>query len=148
MGFPKSFQTLKEQVSMFKNGTMTAEIDDDNDEIFDEFLGKTVDEKTGVVISNVNDEPIYIGFGHIVPKMVGGFLKYKVKFFPRMKFKPFITDSKTKGDSLEFTTSSIEATIFENDNGDWEKHKVYDTENWANTALEGFFVQQTPADGE
>ena len=25
--------------------------------------------------------------------------------------------------------------------GDWEKHKVYDTENEANTALDGFFVQ-------
>ena len=60
-----------------------------------------------------------------------------------MKFKPFITDSKTKGDSLEFTTLSVEATIFENDNGDWEKHKVYGTEAEANTALNGFFIQST-----
>ena len=50
------------------------------------------------------------------------------------------TDAKTKGDNLEFTTPSVEATIFENDDGDWEKHKVYDTENDANRALEGFFV--------
>ena len=85
MGFPEIFQTLKEQVSMFKSGTMTSGIDDDNDEIFAELLGKTVDEQTGVVISNVNDEPIYVGFGHIVPKMVGGSLKDKVKFFPKMK---------------------------------------------------------------
>lgn len=65
-----------------------------------------------------------------------------------MKFKPFIADSKTKGDSLEFTTPSVEATIFENDNGDWEKHNVYNTESEANTALESFFVQQTPTEGE
>ena len=26
-------------------------------------------------------------------------------------------------------------------NEDWEKHKVYDTESEANTALDGFFVQ-------
>ena len=63
------------------------------------------------------------------------------EFFPKMKFKPFIADAKTKGDNLEFTTPSVEATIFENDDGDWEKHKVYDTESEANTALEGFFVQ-------
>ena len=132
---------LKEQVSMFKSGTLTAGIDEDDDAIFAELLGKTVDEETGVVVSNVNDVPIYVGFGHIVPKMVNGAKKYKVEFFPKMKFKPFIADAKTKGDNLEFTTPSVEATIFENDDGDWEKHKVYDTENEANTALDGFFVQ-------
>lgn len=31
-----------------------------------------------------------------------------------MKFKPFIADAKTKGDNLEFTTPSVEVTIFEN----------------------------------
>ena len=132
---------LKEQVSLFKSGTMTAGIDDDDDAVFAELLGKTVDEETGVVTSNVNDLPIYVGFGHIVPKLVGGVKKYKAEFFPKVKFKPFIADSKTKGDSLEFTTPSVEATIFENDNGDWEKHGVYDTETEANTALTGFFVQ-------
>ena len=136
-----SDDTLKEQVSLFKSGTMTAGIDDDNDTVFAELLGKTVDKETGVVTSNVNDEPIYVGFGHIVPKMVGGVKKYKVEFFPKVKFKPFIADSNTKGDSLEFTTPSVEATIFENDNGDWEKHQLCDTENEANTALTGFFVQ-------
>ena len=136
-----SDDALKEQVSMFKSGTLTAGIDEDDDAIFAELLGKTVDEETGIVTSNVSDEPIYVGFGHIVPKLVNGKRKYKVEFFPKMKFKPFIADAKTKGDNLEFTTPSVEATIFENDDGDWEKHKVYDTESEANTALDGFFVQ-------
>ena len=139
---------VKEQVSVFKNGTLTAGIDDDDDTIFAELLGKTIDTETGVVTSNVNDVPIYVGFGHIVPKIVGGTRKYKVEFFPKMKFKPFMTDSKTKGDSLEFTTPSVEATIFENDDGDWEKHKVYDTESEANTALEGFFIQSEVTEGD
>ncbi len=133
--------TLKEQVSLFKNGTLTAGIDDDDDAIFAELLGKTVDKETGIVTSNVSDEPISVGFGHVVPKMVGGKRKYKVEFFPKMKFKPFMTDAKTKGENLEFTTPSVEATIFENDDGDWEKHKVCDTETDANTALESFFTQ-------
>ena len=138
-----SDDALREQISLFKSGTMTAGIDDDNDTVFAELLGKTVDKETGIITSNVNDESIFVGFGHVVPKMVGGKRKYKVEFFPKMKFKPFITDAKTKGDNLEFTTPSVEATIFENDNGDWEKHKVYDTESEANTALEVFFVQST-----
>ena len=115
----------------------------DDDAIFAELLGKTVDEETGIVTSNVSDEPIYVGFGHIVPKLVNGKRKYKVEFFPKMKFKPFIANSKTKGDSVEFTTPSVEATIFENDEGDWEKHKVCNTETEANSEFEGFFTQST-----
>lgn len=134
---------LREQVSLFKSGTLTAGIDDDDDTVFAELLGKTVDQQTGVVTSNSEDTPIYVGFGHIVPKMVGGAKKYKVEFFPKVKFKPFITDAKTKGDNLEFTTPSVEATIFENDNGDWEKHAVCDTETEANTLLASFFVSSS-----
>ena len=140
--------TLKEQVSLFKSGTLTAGIDDDDDSVFAELLGKTVDEETGVVTSNSEDTPIYVGFGHIVSKIVNGEKKYKVEFFPKVKFKPFIPDSKTKGDSLEFTTPSVEATIFENDNGDWEKHSVCDTESEANTLLESFFVQSKNSNNE
>ena len=139
---------LKEQVSLFKSGTLTAGIDDDDDSVFAELLGKTVDEQTGVVTSNTEDLPIYVGFGHIVSKIVNGEKKYKVEFFPKVKFKPFIPDSKTKGDSLEFTTPSVEATIFENDNGDWEKHSVCDTESEANTLLESFFVQSKNSNNE
>ena len=140
--------TLKEQVSLFKSGTLTAGIDDDDDSVFAELLGKTVDEQTGVVTSNTEDLPIYVGFGHIVSKIVNGEKKYKVEFFPKVKFKPFIPDSKTKGDSLEFTTPSVEATIFENDNGDWEKHSVCSTESEANTLLESFFVQSKNSNNE
>ena len=89
-----------------------------------------------------------MGFGHIVSKIVNGEKKYKVEFFPKVKFKPFIPDSKTKGDSLEFTTPSVEATIFENDNGDWEKHSVCSTESEANTLLESLFVQSKNLNNE
>lgn len=140
------YTVTREQVSLFKSGTLTAEIDNDDDTIFAELLGKTVDEETGVVTSNSEDTPIYVGFGHIVPKMVGRVKKYKVEFFPKIKFKPFITDAKTKGDNLEFTTPSVEATIFENDNGDWEKHSVCDTETETNTLLASFFVSSSQSE--
>lgn len=39
--------------------------------------------------------------------MVGGVKKYKVEFFPKFKFKPFIIDDKTRDDNLEFTTPSV-----------------------------------------
>lgn len=133
--------SIKEQVSLFRQGTLTAGIDDDDDSIFAEILGKTIAKETNIVSSNVNDEAIFVGFGHIVPKIISGKRKYKVEFFPKVKFKPFMTDAKTKGENLEFTTPSVEATIFENDSGDWEFHKVCDTEEEANTTLAGFFKQ-------
>ena len=83
---------LREQVSLFKSGTLTAGIDDDDDTVFAELLGKTVDQQTGVVTSNSEDTPIYVGFGHIVPKMISGVKKYKVEFLtwnlPRLQLKP------------------------------------------------------------
>lgn len=57
-------------------------------------------------------------------------------------------DAKTKGYNLEFTTPSVEATIFEDEDGNWEKHKVYDTESEANAAPESFFVQAASGGGE
>ena len=55
---------------------------------------------------------------------------------------------ENRANNLEFTTPSVEATIFEDEDGNWEKHKVYDTESEANTALEGFFVQAASGGGE
>ena len=137
--------SIKEQVSVFKSGTITAGIDDYNDKVFAELLGQTIDEESGLVTSNSSDTPIYVGFGHIVPKMVGGKRKYKVEFFPKVKFKPFMTDAKTKGDNLEFTTPSVEATVFEDSDGNWEKHNIFDTEDEAVTGLNALFVQPQTA---
>lgn len=134
---------IKEQVSVFQSGTITAGIDDDDDTIFSEILGKTMNSETGLVTSNVEDTPIYVGFGHVIPKLVNNVRKYKVEFFPKVKFKPFFTDAKTKSDSLEFTTPSVEATIFEDANGNWEKHNLFSTETEANGALDALFVQPT-----
>ena len=138
-----SDDVLKEQVSIFKNGTLTAGIDDDDDTVFAELLGQTRDTATGIVTSKVSDNPIYVGFGHIVPKMINGARKYKVEFFPKVKFKPFMTDATTKGDNLEFTTPSVEATIFESNGGIWEKHGVYNSEMAAINALNAMFGQSS-----
>lgn len=132
---------VQEQVSEFKTGTMTIGTDDGDYDSFAELLGKTVAED-GTVTSNSNDTPIFVGFGHIVPKMLNGSKKYKAEFFHKVKFKPFMADAQTKGDSIEFTTPSIEATIFENVNGDWEKHGIFETEAAALEALTGYFVQE------
>ena len=62
-------------------------------------------------------------------------------WFPKVQFKPYVTDKTTKGDSLEFSTPSVEGTIFANTSNDWRKRATFDTEEEANTFLDSLFVQ-------
>ena len=141
----------KENIDEFIDGTITMGIDDDDDEKFSVLLGEqsenyTTGEGTSaktvkVYKSNTNDIAKYFGFGQVVPKIISGSRKYKVEWFPKVQFKPFVVDKKTKGDSLEFTTPSVEGTIFADNNGDWRKRATFDTEEEANTFLDSLFVQ-------
>lgn len=143
---------LKEQDSSFKKGTLTLGVDDDDDAVFAELLGQSATEKEvgsgdtkesiKEYTSNSSNNAEYVGFGHIVTKMINGVRKYKVEFFHKVKFKPFIADAKTKGESLEFTTPSVEGTIMTLANGDWEKHATFSNEENAKTYLDSLFVQE------
>lgn len=133
---------LAESDYSFKKGTLLIVVADDKDEICAELLGNDVSEENEVT-SNVNDTAPECGFGHIVPKIVNGSKKYKVEFFPRVKFTKITTDRKTKGESIEFATTNIEATVFPLEEaingleiGDWEKHKTFTTETEAETYLD------------
>lgn len=130
----------------FKKGTLNIVIADDKDSVCAEILGNNITE-SGEVTSNVDDTAPECGFGHIVPKIVNGQKKYKVEFFPRIKFTKITTDRKTKGESTEFTTTNVEATVFplaEQINGlevgDWEKHQTFDTETDAETYLDALLT--------
>lgn len=114
-----------EDVSEFSYGDLTMGVADDNDEAFDEILGRTRSSE-GEVVSNVNDAPKYVGFSDIITKIKNGKKIYKVEFLPKVKFKPFVTGAKTKGDSLEFTTPSVEGKFYENADGNYEIHKEFE----------------------
>ena len=136
---------LAESDYSFKKGTLTLTVADDNDELCAELLGNTDDE--GEVTSNVNDVAPEFGYGHIIPKMVGGVKKFKVEFFPRVKFTKVTGDNKTRGENVEFGTTSIEGTVFPLETainglavGDWEKHQTFDTLAEAETYLNGLLT--------
>lgn len=141
---------LKEKAVAFKKGTLTIGIDDDDDSIFSPLLGEKTatytpngsDTSVTEYLSGSEDVPAYFGFGHVVPKMINGLRKYKVEWFPKVQFKPYVTDKKTKGDSLEFTTPSVEGTVFENNGKVWRRRATFDTEDEANAYLDSLFVQQ------
>lgn len=123
---------LAESDYSFKKGTLSLTVADDDDKLCAELLGNT--DTDGEVTSNIGDTAPEFGYGHIIPKMVGGERKYKVEFFPRVKFTKVTSDNKTRGESVEFSTTAIEGTVFPLEVainglaiGDWEKHKTFAT---------------------
>ena len=132
---------LAETDYTFKKGSLAITVANDDDDKDAELMGNTITE--GEVTKNITDTAPEVGYGHIVTKMVNGVRKYKVEFFPRVKFTKITTDAKTRGESVEFGTTSIEGVVYPLDaemNGDpagtWEKHKTFATEAEAEAYLD------------
>ena len=125
----------------FKKGTLAITVANDDDKKEAELMGNTITEDE--VTKNVSDTAPEFGYGHIVTKMVNGVKKFKVEFFPRVKWTKITTDAKTRGESVEFGTTAIEGTVFPLDAdfngfkaGDWEKHQTFATEAEAEEYLD------------
>lgn len=133
--------TLAECDYSFKKGTLSITVANDDDKKEAELMGNTISEDE--VTKNVSDTAPEFGYGHIVTKIVNGVKKYKVEFFPRVKWTKITTDAKTRGESVEFGTTAIEGTVFPLDAdfngfkaGDWEKHQTFATEAEAEAYLD------------
>ena len=139
---------LAETDYSFKKGSLAITVAHDEDERDAEFMGNTVTE--GEVVQNIGDTAPEFGYGHIVTKMIGGVKKYKVEFFPRVKFTKITTDGKTRGESVEFGTTAIECTVYPLDKefngmtaGTWEKHQTFATEAEAEAYLDSCLTPAT-----
>ncbi len=132
---------LAETDYSFKKGGLAITVAHDEDERDAKLMGNTI--KDGEVVQTIADTAPEVGYGHIVTKMIGGVKKYKVEFFPRVKFTKITTDAKTRGESVEFGTTAIEGTVYPLDAefngmtaGTWEKHQTFDTEAEAEAYLD------------
>lgn len=126
----------------FKKGTLTITIADDDDAFIAELFGSTVASSGGEVSSSIEDSASEFGYGHIIPKIVGGERKYKVEFFPRVKFTEVSGDNKTRAESVEFGTTSLKGIVMPLDTaingmavGVWEKHQTFESLTEAETYL-------------
>ena len=130
----------------FKKGTLSLTIADDKDELIAELFGNDKAEG-GEVTSTIADSAPEFGYGHIIPKIVGGVKKFKVEFFPRVKFTEVSGDNKTRAESVEFGTTSLTAVVYPIDtpingmaSGVWEKHNTFATLAEAETYLDGLLT--------
>lgn len=96
-----------EIVKEFKNGILSLGVDDIGASVASDLTGATID-ANGVVVSASEDggEPVAVGFR---AKKSNG--KYKYYWLYRVKFGIPATNLATKGDSITFSTPTIEGTI-------------------------------------
>jgi len=96
-----------EIIKEFKNGTLSLGIDDIGAAIASDLTGATIDDNK-VLISTSEDggDPVAIGFR---AKKANG--KYRYFWLYRVKFGIPATNLTTKGDSITFSTPTIEGTV-------------------------------------
>ncbi len=129
--------SLAESDTSFQSGSVTIGIDDEDQATMATLLGHTVDTTSQAMIRNVNDIAPYVGFGRIVVKMINNVKKYKVEFLYKVKFAEPSQEDQTKGETVEFATTTLEGTVATLANGKWSETKTFDTKAEALTYLEG-----------
>lgn len=133
---------LAESDTSFQSGTVTLGLDDEDLATMATLLGHTI--TSGNMVRNATDTAPYVGIGRIITKMVGGVYKYKVEFLCKVKFSEPSQDENTRGESLEFGTSTLEGTIATLANGNWSIAQTFDTMTEAQTYLNSLFATATP----
>lgn len=131
---------LAESDTSFASGTITLGVTDDDDTIFAPLLGHTL--TNGEVLKTSSDVAPYVGIGRIVTKMVNGAYKYKVEFLYKVKFGEPSRDETTRGESIEFSTPSIEGVVatLGDLNGTWGKTKTFTSKSDALTYLKNMLA--------
>ena len=96
-----------EIVKEFQSGTLTLGVDNIGLSVAADLTGATID-KNSVLVSTSEDggDPVAVGFR---AKKANG--KYRYFWLYRVKFGIPATNLTTKGDSIEFSTPSIEGTV-------------------------------------
>lgn len=128
-----------EVVKEFKSGTISLGIDDIGAAVAESLTGATID-SNGVVISASEDggSPVAVGFR---AKRANG--KYRYFWLYRVKFGIPATNLATKGDSITFSTPTIEGTVMRRNRPDYQDKHPWKAEL---TEGEGNGIQSVSAD--
>lgn len=112
-------------------GTLSVELNNDEDEIYVFLLGHEKAE-SGEISYNVNDTPPYVGCGAIGKS--GN--KYVAKFYKKVQFSEPNDENQTKQENTTFTHVTLEGTILIPEDGEWKLREEFDTlaaaKSWLN----------------
>ncbi len=113
-----------EAVKEFKSGTLSLGVDEIGNEAAAALVGARVD-ANGVLISSGEDVSNYVAIGFRAKKSNG---KYKYYWLYRVLFGIPATNLATKGDSITFSTPTIEGTILQRNKVDGANKHLWKAE--------------------
>ena len=139
-----------EVVKEFKSGTLSLGVDDIGAPVASDLTGSTI-YTNGVVISASEDggDPVAVGFR---AKKSNG--KYRYYWLYRVKFGIPATNLATKGDSITFSTPTIEGTIMRRNKLDafgkhpWKAEVTEGTEGVDQSVIDGWYDEVYEPVGE
>ena len=131
--------SLAESDTSFQSGTISLGTDDDRESIFADVLGHSID-ASGNVVRNVNDVAPYVAIGRVIVKLVGNVKVYKTEILYKVKFAEPSQEDNTRGESVEFSTPTIEGQISALANGKWSEAKTFTTKAEAVAYILGVFA--------
>lgn len=112
----------------FQSCSETLELNDLTQEVASYLLGHKVDEETGEMIANADDVAPYVGHGYYCRVKRNNKLMFRALWFPKVKFAEPSDNAETKGESINFQSSSITSEIIADSKGDWKREKTFETE--------------------
>lgn len=118
----------------FSSGTVSIEIDDFTNTAQVALLGytegSTIDASLGTKELKAADSstPVIVGFGFYGKKKVSNATKWRAIWLKKVQFKEPSDEMKTKGETVEFGTTSLEGTIMVAADGYWKEEGTFDTE--------------------
>lgn len=128
---------LAESDTSFQSGTVSIEVDNADLTTQATLLGHTISGEE--MVRKATDTAPYVALGRIVTKLVAGNYQYKVEFLPKVKFSEPSQEDTTKGESVEFGTTTLEGIVSTLADGTWSKTQTFETITEARTYLNGLF---------
>ena len=113
-----------EVVKEFKSGTLSLGVDDIGPSVASDLSGVTID-KNNVIIASSEDTTSPVAIGFRAKKSNG---KYKYFWLYRVKFGIPASSLATKGDSITFSTTTIEGTIMRRNKPDGKNNHPWKAE--------------------
>ncbi|MDY4813518.1 MAG: major tail protein [Ruminococcus sp.] len=113
-----------EVVKEFKSGTLSLGVDDIGPSVASDLSGVTID-KNNVIIASSEDATSPVAIGFRAKKSNG---KYKYFWLYRVKFGIPASSLATKGDSITFSTPTIEGTIMRRNKPDGKNNHPWKAE--------------------
>jgi phi13 family phage major tail protein len=133
---------IAEVIKEFKSGKLTLGIDDIGVAVTQDLTGAVIDDN-GVLVSTSEDSGTPVAVGFRARKANG---KYRYFWLYRVKFGIPATNLETKGDSIKFSTPTIEGTVMrrnkadENGNHPWKAEVNEDDTNVLAATITNWFT--------